>query len=390
MANLRILDINAADSRTVKVRFSAALAVDIGQSNVQILSEITNIPNVEVLSVEVSDDILIINTLPQTPFARYNVIFQSTNAVKFRSLDERQFLLEDDKSNTIKVLGAENDYNPTRDNLVTFLGGQQSVYDLSRETIVRSILNETADLLNKAQADVRQAKSANYLEILVKDEVKTRNFGPWDRLNQEGAFQILRVGSGPTDETIQGLIAFDSFPSDPVTLQRDVVSDEELVLGIGRGTYNDLILTLNRTPVTKLTKVTIKYFAGDVFEYDIRSLGYQIQNPKYDTKFGRRFITLEDNQVKLNDILKDDPSFVLPGGNDKIIVSYEFKSLGRVIDDASVSVVEVVEVVRETAPAIITMFSLKNAPVVTVGDKIPTSGGIQFLDPYSSTSISCL
>ncbi|MCK9567793.1 hypothetical protein M0R72_02435 [Candidatus Pacearchaeota archaeon] len=385
MANLRILDINAADSRTVKVRFSAALAADIGQSNIQILSEVVNIPDVEVLLVEVSDDILIITTLPQTPLARYRIVFQSTNAVKFRSLDERQFLLEDGRTNIAKVLGAENDYNPIRDNLVTFLGGQQSVYDLSRETIIRSILNQTADLLNKAQSDVRQVKSSNYLEILIKDEVKTRSFGPWDRLNQEGAFKIWRVGAGPTNETINGVITFDSFPSDPITLQRDVVTDEQLVLGIGNGTYNDLILTLNRTPVTKLTGITIQYFAGGTFVYDIRSLGYQIKDQKYDTMFGRRLITLADNQIKLNDILKEDPSFVLPSGNDKIVVSYEFKSLGRVVDETSIEVVEVVEVVREASPAIITMFSLKNAPIVTSGDKNPISGGVQFLDPYSET-----
>jgi len=385
MANLRILDINAADSRTVKVRFSAALAADLGQSNVQILSEVVNVPNVAVVSVEVSEDILIVYTLPQTPYARYKVIFQSTNAVKFRSLDERQFLIEDGRANVAKILGAENDDNPTRDNLVTFLGGQQSVYDLSRETVVRTILNQTANLLNKAQIDVRQAKSANYLEVLVQDEVKTRGFGPWDRLNQEGAFQVLRVGSGPTDETLAGVIAFDSFPKDPVTLQRDIVSDEPLVLGIGNGTYNDLTLTLTRTPVTKITGVKIQYFAGGTFVYDIRSLGYQIKDPKYDTQFGRRLITLADNQIKLNDSLKESPSFVAPSGLDKIIVSYEYKSLGRVIDETSVEVVEVIDVVREASPAIITMFSLKNAPVVTSGDKIPTSGGVQFLDPYSTT-----
>src|SRR5690606_5378577 len=120
----------------------------------------------------------------------------------FRSKDERSFLIEDGKSNAIKFLGAENDYNPTRDNFVKYLGGQQSVYDLSRETLVRLILNSTSDLLNKSKADIRQSKSANYLEVLIKDERKTRRFGPWDRLNQEGAFEVLRVGTGPTDETM--------------------------------------------------------------------------------------------------------------------------------------------------------------------------------------------
>jgi hypothetical protein len=385
MVNLRILNINAADSRTVKVRFSAALALDIGQSNIKIVSEVVNVPDIEVLSIEIYDDILSINTLPHTPYARYSVIFESTNAVRFRSLDNRQFLIEDGVSNVAKILGAENDDNPTRDNLVTFLGGYQSVYDLSRETVVRTILNQTANLLNKAQADVRQAKSSNYLEVLVRDEVKTRGFGPWDRLNQEGAFQVLRVGAVPTDETLEGVIEFDSFPADPITLQRAVIVGEVLSFGSGNGTYQDLTLTLNHLPVTKVLSVTIQYASGTTYVYDIRSNGYQIQDPKYDSLFARRFITLANNQVKLNDSLKEDVDFILPSGLDKIIVSYEYKSLGRIINEASVEVVEVIEVVRETSPAITTMFSVRNAPIVTATDKIPTQGGIEFLDPYSAT-----
>lgn len=385
MANLRILDINAADSRTIKAKFSAQLAEDLIGSNVQVLSEVPNVPDITVISVTVTDDILIINTLPHTPYARYKAKFVSTNSVRFRSKDERSFLIEDGKSNAIKFLGAENDYNPTRDNFVKYLGGQQSVYDLSRETLVRLILNSTSDLLNKSKADIRQSKSANYLEVLIKDERKTRRFGPWDRLNQEGAFEVLRVGTGPTDETMPGVISFASFPRDPVTLQREVVTREDLVLGIGSGTFEDLTLTLNHGPITKLTSVSIQYSDGYSFTYNIRSFGYQIQDPKYDSAFGRRLITLDDNQVKLSDELKDNPSFVLPGAGDTVVVSYEYKSLGRIIDDNSVEVLEVVQVVRSPAPALSTVFSLENAPIVTASDKIPTSGGVTFLDPYSVT-----
>ena len=385
MGNLRILDINASDSRTIKVRFSSPLAQDIGTSNVQITSETLNVPDIEVRIVSAIEDILIIQTLPHTPFARYKVLFRSTSGVRFRSLDETQFLIEDDRSNVVSILGAENDYNPTRDQFVLYLGGQKSVYNLERETVVRTILNQTSDLLNRARADIRQAKTSNYLEVAINDERKTRRFGPWDRLLQEGAFQVLRVGKGPTNEVTPGVIAFDSFPTDPVTLQRQVVEKETLVLGYGAGTYNDLVLTLKHRPVTKLTSVQIQYESGEVFDYNIRYHGYQIKDPKYDTLYGRRFITLDDNQIKLSDDLKDDPSFVTPGGIDKIIVGYEYKSLGRVIDGYSVNVVEIVNVVRDPAPALTTMFSLPNAPVVTATDSIPTSGGIQFLDPYSET-----
>jgi len=384
MANLRILDINAADSRTIKVRFSSELAKDIGASNVRIVSEVVNVPDVQVENVSSIQDILIIETLPQTPYVRYKIFFESTNAVRFRSLDETSFLVEDGRSNTAKIIGAENDWNPTRSEFVGYLGGQQGVYDLSRETKVRSIINNLADLINKGRWDVRQAKTANYLELEIKDERKTRRFGPWDRLNQEGAFEVNRVGLTPTDENLPGVIEFDSFPNEPITLQREIVTSETLVLGVGSGTYENLTLTVNRKPVTKLTAVQIRYENGDIFNYDIRSFGYQIQDPQYDPSFGRRLITLGEDQFRLSAELAEDPSFNLPGGGDQIVVSYEYKSLGRVIDSDSVTVTEVIEQVREAAPALTTMFSLE-APIVTSGDSIPTSGGVTFLDPYSVT-----
>lgn len=385
MANLRILNINAADSRTIKVRFSAPLAEDIGQSNVLIESEINNVPDVEVQRVFVRDDILIIDTLPHTPFARYKVTFRSTDAVRFRSLDERQFLIEDNRSNVTKILGAENDYNPTRDMFVSYLGGGNSVYDLSRETVVRTVLNQVSDMLNKARADVRQAKTANYLEVEIKDERKTRRFGPWDRLLQEGAFEVRRVGLTPTNEDIQGVIPFDYFPREPITLQREIVTREELVFGYGTSTYNDLTLTLRRSPVTKLTGVQIQYENGTTWDYEIQEWGYRINNDMYDPTYGRRLVTLNNNQVKLNENIKENEGFVMPGGTDKIIVSYEYKSLGRIIAEESVEVTEVIQQVRETSPALVTTFSTKNAPIVTASDGTPTSGGITFTDPYSTT-----
>jgi hypothetical protein len=383
MGNLRILDVNAADSRTIKVKFSDNLSLNINKTNISILSELVNIPNVQVTGTSISNNILIINTLPQTPYARYNVIFSSTEAISFCDKSGTKYLLEDGISNVAKVLGAENDYCPTRSRFIDYLGGEQTIYDLSRETLVRDYLNNVSTMIDKAKADIRQAKSANYLEFFVKDEKKIRRFGPWDRLNQEGAFEIVRVGTTPTDETIDGIISFTSFPTGLITLQSVSVTNEELILGTGTGTFtSDLVLTLNRYPVTKITSIQIIYESGDIYNYNIRSLGYRINNPKYDEQYARRLITLNENQVKLNDSLKEDPLFVIPGGNDTIIVSYEYKSLGKLIKDSSVAVTEIIEVVREAAPALITMFSLKNAPIITSSDKTPTNNGIEFLDPY--------
>lgn len=385
MANLRILAANASDSQVIKVKFSDNLATDLSTSNIEVNSEIFNVPDCEVVGVSVFEDILTIKTLPQTPFSRYKILFKSTSGVTFRSLDGNKFLLEDGKSNTIKVLGAENDYNPTRSEFITYLGGSDSVYDLSRETDIRLYLNQVSDLINKSRYDINQTKNSNYLEILVTDERKVRKYGPWDRLNQESAFEVTRVGLNPTNTTISASKSFDYFPAGPITLQSETISREQLVLGSGSGTYNDLTLTLNRFPVTKLLSVVIKYSTGEVYNYNIRALGYQILDPKYDSDYGRRFVLLENNQIKLNERVKDDPDFVLPGGDDIVEVSYEFKFLGKIINTNSVEVVETLNIVRESAPALSIIFSLKNAPITTYSDSIPTENGVEFLDPFSET-----
>jgi hypothetical protein len=385
MPNLRIVNINAADSRSIKVKFNVDLSEEINSSNVQIVSEEVGVPDLLISSVSVVENILIIDTYPQTPYARYKVFFRSTPSVTFVSKDGRSFLIEDNRSNCVKIIGSENDWDQIRSALVSYIGGSNSIYDLTRGTNVRNILNAQSKFLGKALSDIRQTKNANYLELTIRDERKTRRFGPWDRLNQEGAFEVVRVGLEPTNEDRDGVISYDSFPRQPITLQREIIVNERLSFGLGNGTYNDLTLSLNRKPVTKVNSIRIEYENGTIFEYDIRYLGYQIKDTKYDPDFSRRFILLEDNQVKLNEDLKDDPNFDLPSGNDVIVISYEYKFLGRVIDPESVNVVEVIQVVREQTPALSVVFSLNNGPVVTSSDKIPEKNGVEFLNPYSET-----
>jgi hypothetical protein len=387
MVNLRILDINPADSQTIKARFSDSLAVDLGQSNVSVLSEETGVPDCLVRSVDIYNDIITINVLPMTPYSRYKVVFQSTNSIRFRNSTSTSYLLEDGTANVKKIIGAEDPTNQTRDFLMTTLGSTDGVYDLSRETIVRTILNGVSETVNKARADVRQSKYDNYLSVLVKDEQKKRGFGPWDRLNQEGAYEIVRVGLTPTNTTVPGEIPYTYFPYDPVSLQQTLIASETLAAGNSDvlSTYNSLLLTLAKTPVIKVNSITIYYEAGGTYTYNIEQFGYRIADNLYDSTYARNLLTLESNQIQLNDALLDDPTFIVPSGLDTIVISYYYKNLGLIIDEDSVAVTQVISVVREPAPALATLFSLPNAPVVTASDAIATSNGITFLDPYSAT-----
>ncbi len=383
MANLRALAINAADSRTIKAKFSENLAVNISAQNVLVEGIEESTPDALVRAAIVSGNVLIITVLPMTPYVKYRVTFRSAPGVPFVSQSGTSFLVQDGTDNVKQVLGAENPSNYIRDNLVSYLSGQP--YAPERGTLIRDLFNEISTSFLRATYDIRQSKNDNYLSFFVTDERKQRSFGPYDRLNEEGAFVVSRVGLTPSNKTLAGSIPYTSFPSDIITLQQRSVEDERLFAGFGNGTFDKFTLSTSRYPVTKIDAVSILYQDGSTFEYDIRSFGYQIKEPKYDTEFASTLLSLEDNQFKLNEEVLGETGFKVPQSGDFVSISYQFKSLGRVIDDASVAVSQVLSATREATPALSTSFTLPHFPIVNISDTVPTLGGVLFLDPSSET-----
>ena len=382
MSNLRIKQANAADSRTIKVRFNANLRPDLVPANVYVESITDGVPDAKVMSLSVRGNILVINVLPLTPYVKYNVIFSSTPDVRFNDQQGVAFLLEDGRSNVIEVLGAENPTNMIRDNLALNL--KDNIYNLDRGTLVRTVLNLISDNMMQVLHDIRQTKNENFLSFTIMDERKIRGYGPWDRLDEEGAYEIIRVGLEPEDATLSGSLSYSSFPSEIITLQSDS-AEETLVAGSSGadGTFDRLVLSLGNDPVIKVLSVTINYQEGNSLEYSIWSYGYQINNPRYDTQFASTLLTLEENQVKLN-----EDAFTtqrIPAAGDSVTISYEYKSLGRNIQTNSVTVTQVLDATRETVGPLYTEFTLSHYPIVTAQDTIATSNGVQFLDPSSAT-----
>lgn len=384
MANLRATRIKASDIRTVRIRFTHNLDPLISQANVVMTSNTAGVPNPTINSISIVNKIMTISVIPLVPLASYSVTLQSTDAAPFKSVNGDAFLFVDGKTNVLLFTAPEDPVNPIRDNLVSFLSN--NVYNLDRGTIVRAILNQMATSMLKTRHDIGQAKNDNYLSVLIEDERKLRGPGPYDRLNEEGAYQILRVGKNRTNATIPFSISYDSFPFDLVTLQRTVVTGEQLEAATsGDGTFDKLLLTLNNGPVTIVTSVIFAYSGGSTFEYDIRSLGYQIKNPVYDSQFASTLLTLEDNQVMLSDDVFNDSEFMPLSSGDYVIINYEYKSLGRIVDEDSVAVTQVLDATREAIPALLTSFTLDHAPIVLSNDTIPSEDGVQFLDPNSET-----
>jgi hypothetical protein len=385
MANLRVIAVNAADIRTIKASFTDKLDPLIGRSNVSVYSLVPGVPDAVVNEVTVSDNKLSITVRPLTPHVPYIVKFQSTSTQPFRSLNGDSYLFEDGRTNLKQIVGPEEPNNAIRANLITYL--RNNLYNLDQGTLVRTVIDQIASDMLKARRDVQQAKSDNYLSVTITDERHTRGTGPYDRLFEEGAYEVLRVGKRRTGSTSSTSFSFDSFPYGLITLQRVDVIGEQLEAGNSDvpGTFDKLVISLENTPVTKLTSLVINYQSGTTYTYDIRTYGYQIHDPRYDTDFASTLLTLEDNQIKLSDEVLADSNFSVPGGGDTITVSYEYKSLGRFVDETTVAVTQTLDATREATPALTNQFTLAHAPIVTSADVIASTGGVQFLDPNSAT-----
>lgn len=379
MANLRLLSIKVVDSVTIVAQFTEPLDSLINVANVEISSNVPDVPDPKVLEVSVRGPELSITLQPLTPYSNYFVTFKSTDLFKFKSVNG-SFLFEDGATNVAMVLGAEDPADPVRDLLTGYL--KDNIYSLENGSLIRDAINSQSTVVSQALHDIGQLKNDNYLTITITDEAKTRGSGPFDRLNEEGAYEIIRVGINPAGSTTSTSQSFTSFPSGPITLQTIMVSNEKLIAGTGDNTFDGLILTVDNRFVTKLKNVTIEYQDGSTGIYDISVFGYQILEPRYDDKFASPLFTLNDNQFKLSDSILST-AFMLPKAGDLVLVDYEYKDTGRVVDETSVVVSQVLDAVREVTPPIKTQFSLNHAPVITANDVIATIGSITFLDPNS-------
>lgn len=386
MRNLRIISTTIVDSSNIDVKFTDTLVPALVTSNVSIISDSPNVPDANVLGVSIVNDTMSIVCQPLSEFAAYFLTFRSTPQNPFISIHGDARLSEDGVTNQILIIGPLAPDNPVNDFFTSFL--KDNVYeDQDDQTVVNKYLQSMSVNLARALYDIRQVKNENYLSFTVIDEQKTRGSGPYDRLNEEGAYEVLRVGRNLTNAGANTTFSFDDFPSYPITLLRQ--SETETLQAssldeLGKFNINTLTLNLNNHPVTKVNSIIFTFVsANPVYNYDIETLGYQILDSRYDQDFGFTYLQLSDNQIRISDTVLQNPNFDL-NNILKIDVIYEVKNLGRVVDPNSVSVYTILTSVREVIPPIINVFNLDNSPIVTGGNVIPTLGGVIFTDPNTT------
>jgi hypothetical protein len=385
MANLHLIQVVVINSTTLLASFNDDLNEDIGVDNITIQSQLNGINNSTVLSVSISGSDLNITCQPLVPLVSYFVIFQSTSAIPFTSLNGTANLYQAGNTNQYLILGPIEQDNPIQNYLTNYLGNQIYEQVNNPSSVSGSIIQMFAYVLSRALYDVRQVKNENYLNFVVNDELKIRGFGPYDRLDEEAAYEILRVGLTPTNTNAALSVLFPVFPANPVSLlaisYSETLTSSSALNKIATFNINSFILTVSNINVSILTSVVFTYLTGAPnYTYPIQTLGYQILDSTYDQQYAFSYATLTNNQFKLSASILNDPNFSLEDIY-QIQVSYQYRDLGRIINQDSVVVTTVLSSSREALPPLETVFNLQHAPITDSNGNPGQVGDVVFLDP---------
>ena len=387
VATLRVVNTEIVNSTSISVTFTENLTTNLVADNVLITSQTDNVPNSECLLVAVSGPTLTITCQPMTPYAAYFLTFVSTTTSPFISVNGDAQIMQNGVANQVIITGPLPSDNPVMDFLQNFYAN--NIYNTTDPTTVISQFLQAISI-NFAQAlySIRQLQNENYLSFTIIDELHTRGPGPYDRLVEEGSYEVLRVGYGPTDALVPTSFIFSDFPDYPITLQRQLAT--EIIKPSSNnddGTFNINTLTFNlsNNPITRVDSVVFTLLTtSPSYTYDLSTLGYQIQNSEYDQDNASSYLLLANNQVKLNEAILQDPLFSL----DQIfnvIINYEYKGLGIQVDSTTVDVFTTLQSVREVLPPIINVFNLQHAPITDASNNAITIHGIIFTNPNSNT-----
>ncbi len=381
MTNLRLQNITVVNSSEIEATFTTSLSKLISIDNISIVSQTLGTPDAQILGVRIIDNLINITTQPLTNLSIYLISFHSTQSILFTSLHNDAALLEDGIANQQIVIGPIEDSNVVKSYFDSYL--RDNVYDTTGNTTLNKHLTILATILSKSLFDIRQARNDNYLSFTVLDEPKIRDVGGFDRLAQESAYEILRVGRTPAGTTGTLTLTFDEFPTDPITLLQQNANENLTVSSsdtIGTFNLNTLTLNLSNKNITKLLSITFTYSNGHLpYTYDISKFGYQLLESKYDSLEAFTYLQLLNNQIRLNNAIIEDNTFSLKAIF-QVQVSYQYKDLGKFIDQSTVVVNSVLSSGREVLPPLKNIFNLKHAPVVDANNVIGAVGDITFVD----------
>ena len=381
MTNLRLISVVVVDSTTITATFSEVLNENIGTSNIVLSAQTPGVPTPLVLAVSIVGNAITATTQPLTPLAAYFITFISTSTQLFNSLNGDAVILNDGITNVQLILGPLDPENPIQTYLLNYLN--DGVYNIEPPSIIYQYIQGLSTILSEALYGIKQAGNENYLSFTVTDELQTRGAGAFDRLDNESAYEVLRVGINPTGANLSSITNVSSFPSYPISLESTnnaEILTTNLVDKAGSINLNTLVLNLSEQLVIQLNSVIFTYNNTSTYVYNIAKYGYQILNSEYDPDFAFTYLQLSNNQIRLSENILNDPNFSLENIA-SVQANYQYKNTGKIIDQTSLVVDSVLPSGREVVPPLENIFTLQHAPIVTSNDVLGTVGDITFIDP---------
>ena len=381
MANIRIVRLVVKSSTLIEVTFTDALSPDVGINNITIENVGGTNSDPVILSTVVDSKVFQIYVRPLIARAYYKFTLFSTDDQRVVGA-KGEYFIEDGATNVVFFVGQEEE-NEVRDDIIT---GLPDVYSKEPGTLLYDAIDGGAREILKTKHAIGEVESANYLSIEVTDEEKVRGSSATDRFDNEGVFQVLRVGKTPTGATYKEQIDYTEFPADPVSLRQILISDEVVSnTGVLNNSFDGLTVTLSKGPVIKVTSIVLTRPGAtpseDVdYTYNISQYRYGILDSKYDYDNSYTFLDISAYQIKLTGSAVGS-DFPMPQANDYFTISYYYSKSGRNIDVETVEVYTQVSVIREQVPAVATSFFLGHAPIVDLNGNTATINGVVWLDP---------
>lgn len=390
---LRPIAFSIPSTTELKVTFSKALSEKISKDNFEVESLSGAVSDLEVTGVTLTGKVALIKTKPQVSGNYYLLRFVDTSDVVFAS-EKGTRLLDDSISRDLFFVGIDN-INPIRDRMLREV---PQLFDVDN-TNLRSIISAQAEEMYRAQIAIGRNLSNNYISIDVEDEFRTRGPGATDRMANENAYEVVRVSDTPTsslskyatldytsDNTYEAL---QTIPFFPVSLQQELIEDEEISASSEGNSFDGFLLSLAKPNVIRVLSVTyirngeVEDCDGNLgTEYDLDIYKYAVLDNTFDQKNAFSFSRLENNQI----LLSEFGNISRPTSLDSVIVTYLHKDLGKYVIEDTVEVSKVLSVTNESVPSNAVSFFLDNAPVVTSDNEVYSSkGGVTFRVSENST-----
>lgn len=378
--SLKISQVSIINSKTILVEFTEKLSTNLRADNFSVNSMSTNVVDAEIQSISISDNKATLNILPLIQLSAYKIVAKSTDIQPFVSYFGNLYLQEDGIANEYIIVSQVDPEDPVKKSFIQYLQG--SIYNIEDpNNQVLKYIDGLSSMLTKAWYDVRQLKNENYISIDIVDEQKSRGAGATDRLNEESAYEIVRLSKFKSDYSSSKTISVNNFIY-PVSLQQDYAEEDISLSSLNKKSslnLDEYILNLSDN-ILYLDKIVFtKQNNPFTIEYSKTKYGYQIKSNIYDKDFASKYLTLSENQIKLN-----EEFFVENDLNKNNIFSikayYYFKNDKLIPDNNSVLLSEVNKQVREVVEPLLLVFDLKNSNIVDFRGKLIALNGVTFSD----------